>query len=61
MDMTPVVAAGGTVADALTDVTTLFTSAVNMITGSPLAMAFIGIALAGAGIGLFSRVIHVGR
>ncbi|MCM1528863.1 MAG: hypothetical protein NC093_02585 [Alistipes sp.] len=60
MDMTPVVAAGGTVADALTDVTTLFTSAVNMITGSPLAMAFVGIALAGAGIGLFSRVIHAG-
>ncbi len=61
MDTTPVVAAGGTVADALADVSTLFTTALNMITGSPLAMAFVGIALAGAAIGLFSRVIHAGR
>lgn len=51
----------GTVAAALADVTTLFTSALNMITGSPLAMAFVGISLAGSAIGLFGRVINAGR
>lgn len=47
------------VTEALSNVTTIFTQAVNMVTGVPLAMAFIGISLAGAGIGLFSRVKSV--
>lgn len=49
--------AANLISDALTNVSTIFTSAVTMVTGSPLAMAFIGISLAGAGIGLFRRVI----
>lgn len=64
MDIMPIVAAegvGGTVADALTDVVSIFTSATNMVTGSPIAMAFIGMALACGGIGLLGRVIGVGR
>lgn len=65
MDTTPVVAAAegvtGTVSEAIADVITLFTSACNMITSSPIAMAFVGIALVGSAIGLFSRVIHAGR
>lgn len=44
------------ITSALADVTTIFTTAVNMITGSPIALAFIGISLAGAGVGLFKRV-----
>ncbi len=47
------------ISDALSNVTTIFTQAVNMITGVPVAMAFIGISLVGAGIGLFSRVKSV--
>lgn len=47
-----------TVTQALTDVGTLFSNAVGMIAGQPIALAFVGIALAGAGIGLFRRVIR---
>lgn len=65
MDTTPVVAAAegvtGTVTEAIADVASLFTSACNMIFSSPISMAFVGIALVGAAIGLFSRVIHAGR
>lgn len=46
------------VTQALSDVTTIFTSAVNMVTGNAVALAFIGISLAGAGLGLFRSVIH---
>lgn len=45
------------IADALTNVTTVFNSAVTMITGNAVAMAFVGVSLVGAGIGLFRRVI----
>ena len=64
MDITPLVAAegaGGTIADAIADVSTLFTSASNMITDSKIAMAFVGMALVGGAIGLFGSVIRVGR
>lgn len=40
---------------ALENVTTIFTSAVNMVTGVPIAMAFIGMSLVSAGIGLFRK------
>lgn len=65
MDVMPLVAAegavGGTISEAIADVSTLFTSATNMITSSPIAMAFVGMALVGGAIGLFGTVIHVGR
>lgn len=50
------VAAEGVVATALENVGTIFTSSVNMVTEQPIAMAFIGMALVGGGIGLFRKV-----
>lgn len=46
------------VTTAMANVTDIFTNAVNMVTGNAIPMAFIGIALAGAGLGLFRRTIH---
>ena len=46
------------VSEALTNVGTIFSQAVSMVTENALPMAFIGIALAGAGLGLFRRTIH---
>ena len=43
---------------ALANVSTVFTQAVTMITGNEVAMAFVGIPLIGAGIGLFHRLIR---
>lgn len=51
--------AANLVSTALTDVGTIFTQATSMITGNALAMCFVGISLAGAGIGLFKRVIRI--
>lgn len=45
-----------TVSGALTDVTTCFSAAVDMITSNPIAMVFIGFALAAGGIRLFRKV-----
>lgn len=45
------------IATALSNVTTVFTQAVTMITGNEIAMVFVGIPLVGAGIGLFHRLI----
>lgn len=53
-----IVATSTGVSDMLTDVTTLFTSASNMITGNPIAAVFIGISLTAGGIGLFRKVIR---
>ena len=50
--------AASMVTNALANVSTVFTSAVGMITDNAVAMVFIGISLAGAGIGLFHRVIR---
>ena len=49
---------GGTsvISQALTNVTTVFTSAVDMVTSNPIALVFLGLALAGAGIALFRKV-----
>lgn len=47
------------IASALANVSTVFSNAVTMVTDNAVAMSFVGIALAGAGIGLFRRVIHI--
>lgn len=46
------------VTTALTNVSTIFTTAVTMVTENAIPMAFIGIALVGGGLGLFRRTIH---
>ena len=46
------------VTEALTNVSTIFTTAVTMVTNNAIPMAFIGIALVGGGLGLFRRTIH---
>lgn len=46
------------IATALSNVMTVFNQAVTMITGNEVAMVFVGIPLAGAGIGLFHRLIR---
>lgn len=46
------------IATALENVTSVFNAAVTMVTGNDVAMVFIGISLAGAGIALFRKVIH---
>ncbi|MCR4862126.1 MAG: hypothetical protein K5884_05865 [Ruminococcus sp.] len=46
------------VSTALSDVTTVFTAATNMITGNAIAMVFIGFSLASAGVGLFRKIIR---
>lgn len=53
---TMVTASENMIADALSNVSTVFSSAVDMVTGNPVAMVFIGFALAGGGIALFRRV-----
>lgn len=49
------------ISSALANVTTLFTTAVDMITGNEIAMVFIGIGLVGGGIGLFKRIKRAGK
>lgn len=59
MDFMPIVAAegvGGLISNALSDVPTVFNSAMQMIEGNEVAMVFVGLTLAGAGIGLFHRL-----
>jgi hypothetical protein len=46
------------VSSAMTNVTTLFTSAVDMVTGNDIPMAFIGLSLAAGAIALFRKAIH---
>ena len=46
----------GLISTALSNVSTIFTSAVSMVTEQPIAMACIGMALVGGGIGLFRKV-----
>lgn len=46
------------VTSALTNVSTIFSTAVTMVTENAIPMAFIGLALAGGGLGLFRRTIH---
>lgn len=46
------------IATALSNVSTILTSAIEMVTGNELAMVFIGIGLASAGIGLFRKIRH---
>lgn len=49
------------VTSALQDVTTTFSTVTDMVTDSPLAMVFIGFAIAGAGLGLFRRLVPRAR
>ncbi len=42
----------------LSNVSTLFTQAVTMVTSNEIPMTFIAIALVGGGLGLFRRTIH---
>ena len=49
------VASGGSISDALSDVTTVFNAAVNMVTGNTIAMVFIGMSIAGAAFALFRK------
>lgn len=46
------------ITSALANVSTVFNSAVTMITGNEVAMVFVGIPLIGAGIGLFRCLTH---
>jgi len=46
-----------TVSGVLTDVATAFSTAVGMLAEQPIALVFIGISVAGAGLGLFKRII----
>ena len=41
------------IASALSNIPTIFNSAMTMITGNEVAMVYVGIPLIGAGIGLF--------
>lgn len=45
------------VTQALSDVTAVLSSAVDMCTSNPITMVFIGISIATAGIGLFRNLI----
>lgn len=45
------------VSEALTNVTVVFTAALDMITSNPLAMVYVGLGLAGAGIALFRQLV----
>ena len=47
-----------TLSAALENVSTLFTNAVTMVSNNWIPMTFIGISLAGAGLGLLRRTIH---
>ncbi len=46
------------VTSALANVSTIFTTAVSMVTENVIPMAFIGMALVGRGLGLFRKTIH---
>ncbi|MCR5728864.1 MAG: hypothetical protein K6G20_00685 [Ruminococcus sp.] len=47
------------VTQSLAEVSTIFTTATTMITGNAVALAFIGMALARGGLGLFRGVIRI--
>ena len=44
------------ISTALTNVSTIFSQAVTMITGNEIAMVFIGFGLVGGGISLFRKI-----
>lgn len=47
-----------TVASALTDVATVFTTGVNTVMGNPISAVFVGCSLLGAGFALFRKARH---
>lgn len=46
------------ISQALTDVGSIFTNAVTMVTGNPIAMVFIGFGLVAGGVALFRKIRH---
>lgn len=50
-----------TVSSVLSDVTTVITAVVNACTANPVTMAIIGMSLVGVGVGLFRKLLRVGR
>lgn len=59
-----VAAAGDTglsVTSVLENVTTVISKVVDACTGNPVTMAIIGMALVGVGVGLFKKLLRVGR
>lgn len=50
-----------TVSGVLADVTTVITSVVNACTGNAVTMAIIGMSVVGVGVGLFRKLLRVGR
>lgn len=59
-----VAAAGDTglsVTSVLENVTTVVSKVVDACTGNPVTMAIIGMALVGVGVGLFKKLLRVGR
>lgn len=46
------------ITDALANVSTVFSEAVTMVTGNPVAMVFIGFGIVSGGIALFRKVRH---
>lgn len=48
--------AANMITSALSNVTTVFNAAVDMATGNPVSMVFVGFALIGAGLGIFFRL-----
>lgn len=49
------------VSGVLQDVTTVITAVVNACTGNAVTMAIIGMSLVGVGVGLFRKLLRVGR
>lgn len=49
------------ISDALANVSIVFNAAVDMVTTNPLALVYVGLGLAGAGIGLFRHLVPRSR
>ena len=47
-----------TITGLLENVSSIFTSVSGLIMANPVASAFVGLSLAGGGIGLFRKIIH---
>lgn len=63
--MNPIVLSSGTtgisITDVLANVSTVISKVVDACTGNPVTMAIIGMSLVGVGVGLFRKLLRVGR